>query len=162
MNTTSLKPSSDLALLRKGPRTTQLQSNLSPSSEPLFHLISRSLPICRLFSPVTMVKLWMFPKAILSCALATSVPDVLDPLSPELTSNTYQIIPTYIKICYTFSQQWPPWPPPLALHLLQLPTISLCPFGNNLLQSLPYTSGFSNSSPPTLSCRLSSLGPEYL
>lgn len=72
--------------------------------------MSRSLVICWLISPVTMVKLSMFPKATPSCALVTPAP-----LSPTVTSPTYQLIPTYIPMYYrspttNHRHNHPPWP----------------------------------------------------
>lgn len=158
MNTTSSKPSSNFTFLRKGPRTTWLQSNLFASSESLFHLMSRGLLICWLFSPVPMVKLWMFPKATLSCVLVTPVPGVPTPLSPTATSPTYQVIPAYIPVGTDLLPSPPPQPPPwpcisssyhqfLCASLEKIiskdfPTLVVSPIPPLLLSPAPIHAGF--------------------
>ena len=110
-----MKLSSNPAFFRKGSRTTRPESNLSPSSEPLFHLIPRRLLTCWFFLPVTRVKLHMALKATLSRAFATVYQRYLTRCAlHHLLSTDHSHLHTNLL---QSSHQPPPPPPPLALHL---------------------------------------------
>lgn len=126
-----MKLSSNLAFLRKGSRTSQIQDNLSPTSEPLFHLTPRCLLIRWFLLLVTSVKLRMSVTATPSCALS--------PMDRRwLTLEAlHHLLPTdHPHLLRAPTNHHHHFPRPRTT--LQPPPTSLCPFGGNRLPRVPY------------------------